>query len=273
MAKTVGVIALKGGVGKTTTVSNLGAILATYFKKKVLLVDANFNTPNLALHYGIYELNKTLHDVLLKRANIKEAIYEIDSNLSVLPSSYISRKINPFLLKNELKKIKDSYDIVLIDSSPSLNEEILATMVASDELLVITSADYPSLSATLRATRLAKQKKTPIKGLLINKVRKKRFELSISDIEKASGVPVVAVLPDDIKILEALSLTSPAALVFPRSSAVKQYKKLAAFILGKDIKEKESIINRLKRIFSKEIPKDVVNREILLHGVSREESK
>ena len=47
MGKVLGVISIKGGVGKTTLVSNLGASLANDFKKKVLLIDANFNAPNL----------------------------------------------------------------------------------------------------------------------------------------------------------------------------------------------------------------------------------
>jgi len=50
MGKTIGIISIKGGVGKTTTVSALGAALANEFDKKVLLIDANFSAPNLALH-------------------------------------------------------------------------------------------------------------------------------------------------------------------------------------------------------------------------------
>ena len=55
MAKgtTIGVISIKGGVGKTTAVSNLGTVMANTFGKKVLLVDANFSAPNLGLHLGV----------------------------------------------------------------------------------------------------------------------------------------------------------------------------------------------------------------------------
>jgi MinD-like ATPase involved in chromosome partitioning or flagellar assembly len=134
MGKVIGIIAIKGGVGKTTTVANLGSILAKDFKKNVLLVDANFSAPNLGLHFGITNPKKTLHDVLLNRADINEAIIKQSENFHIIPSAFLSKKINPFKLKKYIDKIKDNYDMVLIDSSPTLNEEILSTMVASDEL-------------------------------------------------------------------------------------------------------------------------------------------
>ncbi len=262
MGKVIGIIAIKGGVGKTTTVANLGTILSKEHSKKILVVDGNFSAPNLGLHFGITKPEKTLHRVLLNRAKIDEAIIEHSENLHILPSAFISRKVNPFKLKEKIDKIKNSYDLVLIDSSPTLNEEILSTMIASDELLAITTPDYPTLSTTLRAVRLAKQKKTPITGLILNKARNKKFELSIEDIEKAAETPILAVLPDDIKILESLSLTRPAAIDFKSSKAVIEYKKLAAALVGEKYSDKR-ISHKLKRLFSRSIPKEVVNRELL----------
>ena len=200
---------------------------------------------------------------MLKKANIKDAIIEHTPNLHILPSAFLSRKINPFKLKENIDKIKDNYDLILIDSSPALNEEILSTMIASDELLVVTSPDYPTLSTTLRAVRLAKQKKTPITGLILNKVRNKKFELTINDIEGAAETPVLAVLPDDIKILEALSLTKPAAMNFERSNAVIEYKKLAASLIGEEYKDPR-FSRRFKRFFSRDLPKEEINRNVLL---------
>lgn len=266
MGKVIGIISIKGGVGKTTTVANLGTILSKEFNKSILIIDANFSAPNLGLHFGITKPKKTLHDVLLNRANIDDTIIEYSNNFHILPSAFLSRKVNPFKLKQHIDKVKDNYDMVLIDSSPTLNEEILSTMIASDELLVVTSPDYPTLSATLRAVRLAKQKKTPIIGLILNKVRNKKFELTVQDIEDASETPVVAVLPDDIKILESLSLTSPAAINFGKSDAVIEYKKLAAALIGEEYTDKR-FSYRLKRFFSRKIPKEEVNRELLANSL------
>lgn len=260
MGKTIGIIAIKGGVGKTTTVANLGVIFSREFNKKVLVVDANFSAPNLGLHFGLTKPEKSLHDVLQDSANVEDAIFEYAENFHILPSALIASKINPFKLKSKIEKLKDNYDIILIDSSPTLNDEMLSTMIASDELLVVTSPDYPTLSATLRAVQIAKQKNTPITGLLMNKVRNKGFELNIRDIEDAAQTPVLAVLPDDIKILEALALTKPGA--FEKSNAVIEYKKLASSLIGERFKDPR-FSHKLKRLFAKDIQQEEVNRELI----------
>ena len=89
-ARIIGFISVKGGVGKTTSVANLGFILANNFKKKVLVVDGNFSAPNLALHFGFVKPQYTLHDVLDGKVNIRKAIYEHSSGMHLLPSSLIS---------------------------------------------------------------------------------------------------------------------------------------------------------------------------------------
>ena len=67
---------------------------------------------------------------------------------------------------------------------------------------------------------------------------------------------------DDIKILEALSLTSPAAIHFEKSNAVVEYKKLAAALTGEKYIDKR-FSHRLKRLFSRKISKEAINRELL----------
>ena len=75
MGKIIGIISIKGGVGKTSVVIALGAAMANEFDKKVLLVDGNFSAPNLALHLGLINPEITLHHVLNNRANAENAIY------------------------------------------------------------------------------------------------------------------------------------------------------------------------------------------------------
>lgn len=262
MGKIIGIISIKGGVGKTTTVSNLGTILAKDFGKNVLIVDANFSAPNLGIHLGIVQPEKSLSDIMKNKADIHNAIYKHELGFSIIPGSLLTNKIDVYLLKKKLKEVKDEYDIILLDSSPNLNHEILATMVASDELLVITTPDYPTLSTTLGAVKTAKQKKTPIVGLILNKVLNKKFELTTEDIENASNCPVLAVLPNEIKILEALSLVKPAALHTPMSNAIVEYKKLAAFLLGQDYNDTR-LKTKINNILGK-VSKQELNRKSLL---------
>lgn len=259
MGKVIGVIAIKGGVGKTSAVSSLGASLANDYKKKVLLIDANFSAPNLALHMGILNPPATIHHVLDDKIKIHDAVQETGYGFDILPGSLIYEKINPMKLGEKLRDLRRKYDVILIDSSPNLNEEILSTMIASDELLVVSTPDIVTLTATLRAVKLAKERKTPITGIILNKVYNKKFELSLKDIEGASGVSVLAVLPHEVGVLEALSKSIPSTL-HKDSATTKEYRKLAGSLVGEKLK-KRSIGNALKIFMKKMIPNSMIDKQ------------
>lgn len=253
--KIIGIISVKGGVGKTTVVSNLGATLATQFKKRVLLVDGNMTAPNLGLHLGILEPESTLHDVIYDNAPLERAITRSKYSFDVLTSTLVPKKtqqkrLNPYKLHNKLSQIKKEYDIILIDSSPNLSEEMLSTMIASDELLVVTSPDYPTLSCTMHAIKVAKERKTPIAGLILNKVRNKGFELSVHDIENTTGVPILSVINDNVKVLEALSKTAPATVYSPKKDFSIAYRMLAAKVLGEEFKDPR-LMSKVLGVFRK----------------------
>ena len=261
----IGVVSLKGGVGKTTTVANLGASMAKDFGKKVLVIDANYSAPNLGLHLGLVDPKITIQDVFMNKASVEEAIYQHEDGFHIMPSAYISRKINPFHLKKNIGCLKENYDVILIDSSPNLNEEMLSTMVASDELLVVSSPDYPTLSTTMRAIRLAKQKKTPITGLILNKVFNKSFELSTEEIEDAAGVPVLSVIPHDIKVPESIYYTKPVILHKPMANSSVEFKTLAASLIGEKYKDPR-LWSRIKAVFKRDVPKENINRMLMENG-------
>ena len=266
--KIIGVISIKGGVGKTTTVSNLGALLAKEFGKKVLIVDANFSAPNLALHLGFINPEVTLADALLDKADVKEAIYEHELGFHILPTALMHRKLNPFKMRNKINKLRSHYDIILLDSSPTLNEEMLSTIVASDSLLVVTSADLPTLSCTLHAVKTAKRKRTPISGIIINKMRNKHYELTAEEIQDTAGVPVIAAVPDNIKVLEALANSTPAALFSPRKNFAVEYKKLAASLIGEQYIE-TGVMAKLKNFVAPDMSTAEINRNIMLESSSK----
>lgn len=261
MGKVIGIIAIKGGVGKTSAVASLGASLANDFKKKVLIIDANFSAPNLALHIGMVNPEVTIHHVLDGKAKAHEAIYETEHGFDIIPGSLIYEKVSPLLLGDKIRDLRRRYDMILIDSSPNLNEEILATMMASDELIVVTTPDIVTLSSTLRAIKLAKERKTPITGLILNKVYNKKFELSLEDIEKASGVNILAVLPHEVQVLEALSKNIPSTL-HKNTENTQEYRKLAGTLIGEKYNQKPRWKNALG-FFMKSVPKQEVNRVIL----------
>jgi septum site-determining protein MinD len=267
-AKTIGVIAIKGGVGKTTTVTNLAHVLSNDFGKKVLIIDANFSAPTLALYLGLKDYKFTLHDVLNDKVPAGDAIIKHDAGFDVIASSLVPKKINPYDLKKKIEHLKEYYDFILLDSSPNLNEEILATMVSADELLVITTPDMPTLRSTVNAVNVAQKKKTQISGIILNKVRNKVFEVNLNDVELATSVPVLAVLPEDVKVLEALSMAKPVVRHAPNIDCSIEYKKLGGCLVGSKYDDTR-LVTKLRNLVSREVPKQEINRCCIIESIKQ----
>ena len=268
LGKTIGIISIKGGVGKTTAITNLGAVLSNEFDKKVLLVDANFSAPNLGLHLGNIKPESTIFDVLIDKIGIRKAIVKHEAGFDYIPGSLAHQKNDKdiYQLKKKIDSLRRDYDMILIDTAPASANELISAMIASDELLVVTTPDYPTLSCTIKAIKLAKERKTPIVGLILNKTRKKKFELTAEDIEGIAEIPVLAVIPDDVSILEALSLSKPSALHSPRKESSIEYKKLASSLVGMDYKDPrmwKRMEKLLKSTMTGRAPKHEINRTLL----------
>ncbi len=264
MGKTIGIVSLKGGVGKTSVVAALGGAFSR-LGKRVLLVDGSLSSPNLGLHLNMIDPEKTLHDVLNRNAKVREAIQSYPG-FDVLPASIFNKvEVNPLKLKDHLKNVKKSYDVIVLDSSPSLNEETLGVMIASDEILVVTTPDHPTMSTSLKAAKLAKQRGTPISGIILNKVHKKDFELSLGDIESTLEIPVLAVIPHDLNVLRALSNMEPSTTYSPGSEGSEEFMKLAASLAGEKYRK-----NTFRDFFSNIFPtRQDINREIFYKSVFR----
>ncbi len=260
-AKTIGIISIKGGVGKTSVTSALAASLANDFQKKILVVDANFSAPNLGLHLGLINPEVTLHHVLNDKIDAKEAIYESEHGFHVIPGSLIySNQINPFKLKSKLRQLKKYYDLILIDSSPTLNSEILSAIIASDELYAVTSPDHVTLSTTLRVLRAAKEKKNPIKGLILNKVYGEKFELGLREVEDASDCKVLAVLPHELAVVEALSKSTPSS-IYKNTASTREIKRLAGALIGEEYSGR-GLIEKIQSLFEKQSIPEKNRREM-----------
>ena len=258
MARTIGIIAIKGGVGKTTLSASLATDLVNHYGKKVLLIDANYSAPNLGIHMDLINPDKTIHDVLAGKARITSAIYN-KFGVDILPGSYLySREINYLKLRDRIKSIKKNYDFVIIDSSPSLNEELLSTVLASDNLFVVSTPDYPTLICSLRAAKLARQRGRPISGIVINKIRNPKYEVDLKEMEEITEIPVVAKIPDDPSGIKALFTRIPISVYNRKSKFSKEVSRLSAALIGKEEK-----IPLWKRILPSDFRREEVNRQIL----------
>jgi septum site-determining protein MinD len=260
MGKTIGILSLKGGVGKTSTVVSLGSALAS-LGRKVLLIDGNLSAPNLGIHLNIINPETTIHHVLDGLASARDSVMNLeDLDFDILPASIFYRgDVNPLKLRDKIKGLKQTYDIVLIDSSPAMNDETLAVMLASDELFVVTTPDYPTLSMTLKSVKDARSRGIRIDGLILNKVYNKSFELSLDEIEDTAEIPVLAVIPQDVNVVKSVSRFTPSYIMNPNSPGSREYRKLANVVVG----EKQGFETNGLRRFMKITPKrQDINREL-----------
>ncbi len=261
MGKAIGIIAIKGGVGKTTIAASLAADLVNYYGKKVLLVDANYSAPNLGLHMDIVTPDKTIHDVLGGKARLTSAIHQ-RYGVDVIPGSYVHNKDLALLrLKDKLISVKEAYDFIILDGSPSLNDEVLSTILASDVLFVVSTPDYPTLSCSLSAARLAKQRGKPVAGIIINKIRSPTYELTLKEIQDATNIPVVTRIPDENVHTKALFRRVPSVIDAPRSAFSREIRALNATFVG--VREKRGWLRNLFPVHERA---EVVNRQILKHS-------
>ncbi len=237
--KIIGVVSGKGGVGKTTTVANLGAALFSELNRRVLLVDGNFSTPDLGLHLGIYSFSNTLEDVLRKKIPAAEAIYSNNSGINVMSTSLSTdkpkRPPSTVNLKKVLQGLK-KYEWILVDSAPGIGKDTISILKVCDEVLVVTNPELPAINNTLKMIKTAETIGVPVKGVILNKVRGRGYEPSISEIDAVCNAPVIASIPDDVEVIRSISDMNPVVLNAPNSPAAIEFKKLAAHLVGKEYK-------------------------------------
>ncbi|MBS3081743.1 MinD/ParA family protein [Candidatus Pacearchaeota archaeon] len=263
MGKTLGFISLKGGVGKTTISAAVATHLANSYHKKILLIDANLSAPNLGLHMGIVSPQKTIHDVL-NGDHISSAVH-LQYGVDVIPGNFLNNKeLNPMLLKDKIGHLKKNYDFVVLDSSPSLNEEMLATIIASDHLFAVSTPDYPTLSCTIRAAQLAKQRHRPIEGIIINQSHG-YYDVNLEEIQESTGIPIVAKIKYDEVQHMALAERVPATLFAGKTPLTSEVDRFCRSLLG--LPEKTSWLNS---IFARRDEKlERVNRAVLAKSFYR----
>jgi pilus assembly protein CpaE len=258
MSNILSFVSIKGGAGKTTLALETATSLAKHFDKKVLLVDANFSAPNIALYLDLTK-DYVLQDVLHQGTLPQNAIYEAHG-IDILPSSLkYHKQIDPYKLKRILQKYKTRYDFIILDTSPN-HEELKPIIAASDKVFLVSSPDHVTLNTTLKAATIAKQQKTPIEGIIINKIRSPRHEYNLREIETLSKVPVLARIKDHKKMAQALHKKTPISVLDETNTVSKEIKNLASAIAGSPEKEKW-----FKKLFptTTMLGKEKVNRDFL----------
>lgn len=277
MGIAIGALSGKGGVGKTTVVANMGIILTRTFKKNVIIVDSNITTSHLGLHFGLYnDLPVTLKDILSKRIPISYAIFiHPETGIRILPAPLSGGNVKFTKLNKIIKQLKKDYEIVILDCAPGLGREAVSAAKSIDEAFVVTTPELPAITDALKTINLLEKLNKKILGIVLNRVKKEKYELTINEIESTCNHKVIAVIPEDDKVPESIANGKPIVLSHPNSAASVNIKRFAASLIGEEYIQKGfwySLKKMLGLIKSKrkEIVLEVLDIEKLKKGLTEE---
>ncbi len=256
MGKIIAIANQKGGVGKTTTSINLSAAMATS-GKRVLLIDADPQA-NATSGLGIEpkDMPSTIYECLVDDYPVRSATVDtcVD-NLKLLGSridlvgaelELMNMESRETVMKKMLAKVKDDYDYILIDCSPSLGLITVNSLTAADSIIIPVQCEYFALegiSKLLNTIRIIKTKLNPsldIEGFLLT-MYDSRLRLSnqiYDEIRKHFQELVFeSIIARNVKLSEAPSYGLPAILYDADSKGAKNYLALAQEILKKNSKK------------------------------------
>ena len=234
MTKFIAILSGKGGVGKTTTATNLGHALTT-LGKDIIILDANLTTPNLNLHLGAINLPTTFHDVIKGNTDVTNCIYQHKSGIKIIPASMsISdlKNLDFKKVKKAFKTLRGLTDVVIIDGAAGLGDESLAIIEEADEILLVANPEMTSVSGAVRTVMIAKDMKKLVLGAVLTKVKGNKIEMKDEDIERVLELPIIAKIPYQKEIPKSIIMKYPATHIYPRSKAAIEYFNLAHRLLG-----------------------------------------
>ena len=250
MATIISIVNQKGGVAKTTTAINLAASLAT-LEKKVLVIDADPQAnASSGLGIDIREIDYSIYECLINKATLKESIHNTCiEGLDIIPShiDLVGAEIEMLDLPNRekimreaLKSIKELYDYILIDCSPSLGLITVNSLTAADSVIIPVQCEYFALegiSKLLNTIKIIKSNLNPrldIEGFLLTMFNS-RLRLSnqvYNEVKKHFRELVFnTVIHRNIRLGEAPSMGIPVILYDAESTGAKNYLALAQEII------------------------------------------
>ena len=253
MGRIIAIANQKGGVGKTTTAINLSACLAEK-GKKVLSIDMD-PQGNMTSGLGVDKdsVEKTVYDLIIGEAQIEEIICkDVLENLDVLPTNIdlsaveielIGIDNKEYIIKNEVDKVKDNYDFVIIDCPPSLSMLTINAMTTADSVLVPIQCEYyalEGLSQLIHTIELVKERlnsNLEIEGVVFT-MYDARTNLSLQVVENVKDNLnqniYKTIIPRNIRLAEAPSYGMPINQYDPKSSGAESYRLLADEVIERE---------------------------------------
>lgn len=224
----------KGGVGKTSLVSNLATALSD-LGQDVIAVDANLTTPNLGLHLGIPLASNTLHDVLKGETRIRDATYPHPLGFNIIPASMNVndlKNVDVGRLPEVTLNLIGKPDYVILDCAAGLGREAISAVDAANEVLIITNPDLPSVADALKMVKIAESQGKQVLGTVVNRVKGKWHELTRKEIEEMVGTQVLVEIPEDRNVSMSIAAKTPVVNYDPHSPASIEIRRLAHMFVG-----------------------------------------
>ncbi len=260
MAKIIGFVNQKGGVGKTTSTINVARYLAE-LGKRVLLVDLDpQGNASSGLGINARAMNKNLYHAMVGGLPPQEIILQTETeNFHVIPAAQdlagaeiemVHLEGREYRLQNVLRQIKPYYDYILIDSPPSLGLLTINGLVASDEVVIPVQTEYyalEGLSQLLGTIELVRERLQPnlhIGGALLTLFdrRNRLARQVVSEVRNHFPGPVFeSVIPRSIRLAEAPSFGKSILDFDAFSKGARAYKAVAKEIIMRDDEERKRV--------------------------------
>ncbi len=253
MGKVIAIANQKGGVGKTTTAINLGASLAV-LEYKTLIIDADpqANTTT-GLGFDLRNVKTHLYNLLTSTMPPQKAVLKTPiEGLDLIPShtdlvgaevEFIDYEDREKLLKRVIDEIRDDYDFILIDCSPSLGLMTVNALTAADSVIIPIQCEYFALEGlgklleTIRIIQAGLNPNLHIEGILLT-MYDRRLNLSrqvAEELKKHFGdIVFETVIHRNTRLAEAPSHGKPVIFYDASSKGAKDYLNLARELIQRN---------------------------------------
>ena len=254
MGKVIAIANQKGGVGKTTTAINLAASLAV-LEKKVLIIDADpqANTTSGLNFSPDNDQERTLYEVMVDQIDIRDTLIQTEiANLHMIPShinlvgaeiQLVEAPDRESRIKNALAAIKDDYDFIIIDCSPSLGLITVNSLAAADSVMIPVQPEFFALEGlgkllhTIRLVQNGINTDLTIEGFVVTMFdgRTKVHNQVLGELKEHFGNMVFrSIIQRNIRLSEAPSHGKPIILYDVICNGTTNYLNLAKEVLDKN---------------------------------------